>query len=155
MSASPRSSCTPRRGSSPPASTPSAAAHSLGWDPAGLPDPATSTAAGQLAWLAERLHTSDSDSAGVAARLRQRFGVFQAHTRMLAGFRPAGPAFKAPTLIASADHSPNAPTRAYWPRVLGGYVSTLRLDSDHYTFLRPPLVAEVGTAILKFHSDCE
>ncbi len=96
-----------------------------------------------------------ADSAAVTARLRRRFSVFQAHSRMLAGYQPAAPAVGAPTLIVSADHSPNAPTRALWPRVLGGSVSTLCVDGDHYTFLRPPLVAEVGTSILKWHADSE
>jgi hypothetical protein len=39
--------------------------------------------------------------------------------------------------------------------VLGGSVTTLRVDADHYALLRPPLVAEVGTAIPKWHNDCE
>jgi hypothetical protein len=37
--------------------------------------------------------------------------------------------------------------------VLSGSVSTLRIDGDHYTFLRPPLIAELGAALLKWHSD--
>jgi hypothetical protein len=142
------------------------AARSLGWETADLPDPATSTAAQQLAWLAGRLHTDgagvnadhgpnaghETETGAVAARLRDRFDVFQAHSRMLAGYQPAIPPLQAPTLIVSADDSPNAPARAHWPRVLTGPVSTLRVDGDHYTFLRPPLIVEVSASILKWHA---
>jgi thioesterase domain-containing protein len=142
------------------------ATHSLGWGAAaGLPDPATSNAAEQLAWLAGRLagggddgadsdgadSTESADREAVAAQLQRRFDVFQAHIRMLSGYQPEAPAVRAPTLIVSADDSPNAPCRAHWPRVLDGPVTTQCVDSDHYTFLRPPLVAEVGTSILKWH----
>ena len=136
--------------------------HSLGWDTAGMPDPTSSTEAEQLGWLAGRLASGAEDTASgaedtasaaghreVSARLKRRFDVFQAHHRMLAGYRPAGPAVRAPTLIVSADDSLNAPAREHWPLVLGGPVATLRISADHYTFLQPPLVAEVGTAILK------
>ncbi len=142
------------------------ATRSLGWDTADPPDPATSTAAEQLRWLAERLTTGrlttgrlttgDSEAAdGRAAttRLRQRFDVFQAHTRMLAGYRPATPAVRAPALIVSADRSPNARAAALWPSVLAGPVSTLHVDGDHYTFLRPPLVGSVGASILQWHEN--
>jgi len=132
------------------------ATHSLGWDPADRPDPAASTAAEQLAWLAGRLRGDrDGGSDGaVAARLRHRFDVFGAHIRMLTGYQPTAPTVQAPTLIISADDSPNSSARAHWPRVLGGPVCTLRVDGDHYTFLRPPLVTDVGTSILKWHGDC-
>jgi hypothetical protein len=29
----------------------------------------------------------------------------------------------------------------------------LRMDSDHYAFLRPPLVAETAASILKWHDN--
>jgi amino acid adenylation domain-containing protein len=120
------------------------AALSLGWDPAQSPDPATSSAARQLEWLAGRLGIDDQ-----AGALRSRFDVFAAHSGMLAGYRPAGPSVRAPTLIVSADDSPNAPAAARWPQVLDGPVSALRVAGDHYTFLRPPLLAEVARSILK------
>jgi thioesterase domain-containing protein len=122
------------------------AARSLGWDTADAPDPARSTVPQQLAWLAARL-SADGD----AQRLRQRFDVFGAHTQLLAGYRPTGPAVQAPTLIVSADGSPNRAAAQRWPSVLGGPVSTLHVDGDHYTFLRPPLVGEVGASMLKWH----
>jgi hypothetical protein len=84
--------------------------------------------------------------------LRQRFEVFAAHHRMLAGYRP-GPAVRAPTVIVSASDSPNARAAARWPRVLRGPVTTLRLASDHYAFLRPPLVADIAGSILTAHRD--
>ncbi len=84
-----------------------------------------------------------------------RFLVSVIHIRMLAGYQPTAPTVQASTLIVSADDSPNAPARAYWPRVLGRSVSTLPADGDHYTFLRPPLAAEAGTSILKWHRDFE
>jgi amino acid adenylation domain-containing protein len=130
------------------------ATRSLGWGAtAELPDPATSSAAEQLAWLAGRLAGDGGDAAAVTAQLRRRFEVFVAHIRMLSQYQPEIPAVQAPTLIVSADRSPNAPCRAHWPRVLAGPVSTQSVDSDHYTFLRPPLVAEVGTSILKWHDE--
>ena len=135
------------------------ATRSLGWDSASSPDSATSTAAEQIAWLAARLHT-DNDGRGApetaaVERLRHRFDIFGAHTRMLAGYtpEPTGPAVRAPTLIVSADRSLNAPARTLWPRALGGPVSTLRVDGDHYTFLQPPLVTDVSAFILKWHGD--
>jgi len=70
---------------------------------------------------------------------------------MLSEYEPAPPAVRAPTLIVSADHSPNAPCRSQWPGVLRGPVSTQRVEGDHYTFLRSPLVAEVGRSMLKWH----
>ena len=82
------------------------ASRSLGWDEADPPDPATATAAEQLGWLAERLDAGDPGAAGdgdLAARLRQRFAVFAAHSRLLAGYRPAGPALRAPALIVGAS----------------------------------------------------
>ncbi len=57
--------------------------------------------------------------------------------------------------VGSLKNAPNAPARAYWPRVLGRSVSTLPADGDHYTFLRPPLAAEADTSILKWHRDFE
>jgi thioesterase domain-containing protein/acyl carrier protein len=161
------------------------ATHSLGWDAADLPDPASSNADEQLAWLAGRLGSDDDDGADagtagsptagtdgadtadgtddtddtdrdvLAAQLRRRFDIFQAHARMLAGYQPAAPAVQAPTLIVSADDSPNAPCRADWPRVLGGPVATQRVQGDHYSLLRSPLVAEVGTSVLNWHDDSE
>jgi hypothetical protein len=64
---------------------------------------------------------------------------------MMAGYRPSPtPATTAPTLIVSADGSPNAGTRTQWPQVLAGPVTTLPVDGDHYTFLRPPVVSLVA-----------
>jgi len=130
----------------------------LGWDRAEPPDPVTSTATEQLRWLADRLATGDletADDRDTTARLRRRFDVFAAHSRLLAGYRPARPALRAPTLIVSASRSPNAPATALWPRVLAGPVRTVSVDGDHYTFLRPPLVAEVGATMLRWHNDAE
>jgi amino acid adenylation domain-containing protein len=128
------------------------AAHSLGWDAAALPDPAATTAAEQFGWLARRLDPDGTaGQEAIIGLLERRFEVFQAHIEMMAGYQPAHPAVRAPTLIVSADGSPNAPTRALWPRVLAGPVSTLPVDSDHYAFLHPPLIADVGTSILKWH----
>ncbi len=128
------------------------ATHSLGWAAAAAPDPAAATAAEQLDWLAARL-APDEGQAGVAARLRTRFEVFQAHVRMLAGYQPAGPPVRAPALIVSAQGSPNAPAAARWPGVLGGPVAALPVPGDHYEFLRPPLVTEVATTMEKWHGD--
>jgi amino acid adenylation domain-containing protein len=108
------------------------------------PDPETASAADQLAWLAGAVADSDPD---VLARLRTGFEVFSQHTRMLPGYTPDGPPVRAPALIVSADQSPNAVFRPRWPALLDGPAATLPLASDHYAFLRPPLVAEVARAI--------
>jgi amino acid adenylation domain-containing protein len=113
--------------------------------------PAAATAEDQLTWLARALadpgDTDTGDTEAVQARLRARFDVFQRHVRMLAGYRPAGAPVRAPALIVSADDSPNAPFRHRWPALLGGPVTVRPVAGDHYAFLRPPLVAEVGRAI--------
>ena len=134
------------------------AAHSLGLDPAAAPDPAAVPPAGQLAWLAGQLAGGSAAANGdpaerdaIEARLQRRFGLFAAHSRMLAGYRPAGSRVRAATLIVSAASSLNAPARALWPGQLNGEVSVLSVESDHYEFLRPPLVQDVGAAISRWH----
>jgi amino acid adenylation domain-containing protein len=116
------------------------AAHSLSLDTDGAPDPAAVPLAGQLAWLAGRLADGGdpAERDAIEARLQQRFGLFAAHSRMLAGYRPAGSPVRAATLIVSAARSLNAPARALWPGQFNGEVSVLSVDSDHYEFLRPP-----------------
>jgi amino acid adenylation domain-containing protein len=149
--------------------------NSLGLDMSKAPDPAVTGCEGQLAWLAELVGSgnggavSGSSSNGgasyisagnvggserdaMAARLAQRFGLFATHSQMLAGYQPAAPQVHAPTLIVSAAASPNAPARLAWPRMLTGPVSVVSIDSDHYAFLRPPLVADVSTAIRGWHA---
>jgi amino acid adenylation domain-containing protein len=128
-------------------------ARTLGWDTADAPDPALTDPAAQLAWLAARLSDGAAERDAIEARLGRRFDVFAGHSRMMAGHQPTAPRVRAPTLIVSATASPNAPALSRWPRVLGGPVSSLRVDSDHYAFLRPPLVADVAAAVRKFHSD--
>jgi amino acid adenylation domain-containing protein len=144
------------------------AAHSLSLDTSGAPDPAAVPPDRQLAWLAARLageagsapgDSAPGDPAGgdperdaIEARLQQRLGLFAAHSRMLAGYRPAESSVRAATLIVSAARSLNASARALWPEQLTGEVSVLSVDSDHYEFLRPPLVADVGAAISRWHS---
>jgi thioesterase domain-containing protein len=110
------------------------AAHSLSLDTASLPDPAVVTPAGQLAWLAGRLAGDSDDQAereAIKARLQRRFGLFAAHGRMLAGYRPAGEPVRAPTLIVSAAGSLIARARSLWPGHLAGEVSIRSVDSDH------------------------
>ena len=128
------------------------AAQSLSLDTAGAPDPAAVTPAGQLAWLAGRLADGDpAERDAIEARLHRRFGLFAAHGRMLAGYRPAGSRVRAATLIVSAANSLNASARALWPGQFGGEVSVLSVEGDHYDFLRPPLVQDVGAAIIRWH----
>jgi amino acid adenylation domain-containing protein len=144
--------------------------NSLGLDMSAAPDPAVTAGAGQLAWLAQLVSAGNggagNSGAGdrgagdrgaggrdaMAARLAQRFGLFAAHTQMIAGYQPAAPRVCAPTLIVSAAASLNAPARLAWPRMLTGPVSVLSVDSDHYAFLRPPLVADVGAAVREWYA---
>ncbi len=133
------------------------AAHSLALDTTGAPDAEAGTAAGQFSWLAGRMagiqsgqspdHYDRAARDVIEAGLGQRFGLFATHIRMLAGYRPTGNGVRAATLIVSAAGSPNAPARTQWLRHLDGEVSVLSVDSDHYAFLRPPLVQDVGAAI--------
>ena len=107
---------------------------SLGSDSQSRPDPAITPAAEQLTWLATHLLETASDDADptaanptavpeLAAQLRVRFDVFGAHWQMLTGFQPEpSPAVQAPTLIISANDSPNAASRKLWPQVLAGPV---------------------------------
>ena len=132
---------------------------SLGSDSQSRPDPAITPAAEQLTWLATHLLETASDDADptaanptavteLAAQLRVRFDVFGAHWQMLTGFQPEpSPAVQAPTLIISANDSPNAASRKLWPQVLAGPVTTLPVDGDHYTFLHPPTVAKVADSL--------
>jgi surfactin synthase thioesterase subunit len=82
--------------------------------------------------------------------LRQRFGVFSAHHRMLAGYRPDS-SLRVPAIILSARDSPNAPAADLWRNVLSGPVTTAVVDGDHYAFLRPPLVSGAAASILELH----
>lgn len=132
---------------------------SLGSDSQSRPDPAITPAAEQLTWLATHLLEMTSKDASppaadpgavaeLAAQLAIRFDVFRAHWQLLAGYQPEpSPALRAPTLIVSANESPNAPTRDLWPEVLAGPVTTLPVDGDHYTFLHPPTVTKVAVSI--------
>lgn len=141
------------------------AARTLGrtGDLADAPDPATSSAAEQLDWLAARLDTdaaraadgvgAPGSAAGLAAAVRaeigRRFAVFQAHTRLIAGYRPST-VLHTRTLLVSARHSPNAAVAAQWLALLGSgpaAAAVHTVDADHYAFLGPPLVAEVAAAI--------
>jgi thioesterase domain-containing protein len=130
------------------------ATHSLGLDAAEAPDPAAVSPAGQLAWLADQLTADAAERATTGARLERRFGLFSAHSRMLAGYRPSAPGVRAPTLIVSAANSPNAPAAGHWQNLLSnGPVSVRQVDSDHYAFLRPPLVTGIGAAIRQWFGE--
>jgi thioesterase domain-containing protein len=132
------------------------ALHGLGLDAADAQEPAASSIADQLAWLVDRL-TGSADAAERAAirtRLERRFTLFAAHSRMLAGYRPDAAGVRAPTLIVSAANSPNAAAAGHWRSLLSsGPESVLRVDSDHYAFLRPPLVGTTGAAIRTWRGD--
>ena len=112
--------------------------------PAEPPDPAATTAADQLAWLEDVVAGDDPVA---RARLRTGFDVFSRHAQMLPGYTPEGPPVLAPALIVSPADSPNVQFRHRWPAMLAGPLATLPVAGDHYAFLRPPLVAEVGRAI--------
>jgi thioesterase domain-containing protein len=124
------------------------AACTTGLEVASAPDAATATPDEQLGWLAGRL--SAGDDPAITCQLRRRFDVFSAHSRMIAGYQPAAPQVRAPTLIVSALASLNAPTRKRWPSLLSGPVRIECVDSDHYAFLRQPLVARTGTMLREF-----
>lgn len=132
------------------------AARTLGWtgEPPDAPDPAAGSAAEQLDWLARRLDAgpgAPKAASGLAdavrAEIDRRFTVFQAHTRLIAGFRPRA-ALRTRTLLVSARRSPNAAVAAQWLALLGPQAATLQtMDADHYTFLQAPLVTQVAARI--------
>ncbi len=124
------------------------AAHTLGWDAADTPEPAAS-AAELLDRLADRMDAGAGNAGAVRAEVERRFAVFAAHTRAIAGYRPRG-TVAADTLIVSARRSPNADAGRHWAGILDGHVETVSVDSDHYAFLRPPLVQQVTDPILKW-----
>lgn len=136
------------------------AAQTLGWtgELPGAPDPAVSSAAEQLDWLARRLDAvPGAPEAGsgladaVRAEIDRRFAVFQAHTRLIAGFRPRA-ALRTRTLLVSAARSPNAAVVSQWLELLGPPSATLQsMDADHYTFLQAPLVTQVAAEIRAWH----
>ncbi len=105
-----------------------------------------------LGWLAEHLDAGAGDATAVRAEIGRRFAVFQAHTTALAGYRPRG-AVRADTLVVSALRSPNAEAARHWAGLAEGSVRAVCVDSDHYAFLRPPLVREVCEPILKWASE--
>jgi amino acid adenylation domain-containing protein len=127
------------------------ATRSLGWDTADPPDPATASPAQQLTWLAARLAgpdtDTDTDHHAITTQLQRRHDIFQAHSRLLAGYRPALPPVRAPALVIGAARSPNAAACTRWPRRLAGPVTTRTIDTDHYALLRPPHTAEIATTI--------
>jgi thioesterase domain-containing protein len=133
------------------------AMHSLGLDAAAAPAPVTASAAGQLSWLAGQLADGDDASRpALAAQLEQRFRLFAAHSQMMAGYQAPSPGVRAPALVVSAARSLNAPMAAQWQRLLGsGPAAVVQVDSDHYAFLRPPLVADVGATIRKWQAGCQ
>jgi amino acid adenylation domain-containing protein len=120
------------------------AARTLGWTPTEPPEPGS--AEEQLSWLAGRLSSGAADTAAVRDTIGQRFAVFRAHQRMIAGYRPSA-AVRARTLLVAAEGSPNAAAQPRWEAVLTGTVSAVRVPGDHYTFLQPPRVRAVAELI--------
>ncbi len=127
------------------------AARTLGWE---IADEPASTAGEQLDRLAARMDAGAGDTGAVREEIGRRFRVFTAHNEAIAGYRPEG-TVRADTVIVSARHSPNLPAGPQWAGILGGNVSAMSVDSDHYAFLRPPLVQEVSESILKWRGASE
>jgi amino acid adenylation domain-containing protein len=119
-------------------------AQALGWAD-DRPEP-TSSASEQLDRVARRVAGDGGDLEAVRAQIARRFEVFKANTRMIAGYRPAT-MLRAPVLLVSALRSPNAAVQPDWTRLLGPDSALLRVDADHYSFLRPPLVATIADRI--------
>ena len=121
---------------------------SLALDSADSPGPDVTSVAEQLSWLADRL----GGGAAVAAQLERRFRLFAAHSRMLAGYQPTAGGTQAAALIVSAARSPNAAMAWQWQGLLPSTATVVaEVESDHYSFLRSPLVTEVGATIRKWH----
>jgi len=118
------------------------AARTLGPNVDKAPDPATSTAAEQLGWLADRL-ASRSDSTDLLADMERRFEVYKAHLRLIAGYVP--PPVDVDTVIINAENSDD--NAAEWARILPNVTNSGRVQGDHYSFLRAPRVREVAAML--------
>ncbi|MDQ2957125.1 MAG: amino acid adenylation domain-containing protein [Actinomycetota bacterium] len=103
------------------------------------------TVAEQLDRLASLLDPS-GDLAATRAEVGRRYGVFSAHRRLLAGYRPAG-TVRARALLIGAENSPNAGAQSCWPAVLDQH-TRCRYPADHYTLLQPPLSREIAALIV-------
>jgi amino acid adenylation domain-containing protein len=120
------------------------AARALGPDTGQPPDPASSTVADQLQWLADRL-TTGAEAMGVSAEMERRFEVYKAHLKLIAGYVP--PAVHVDILVVGAqDSTDNA---AEWSRALPGNVRSIRVPGDHYSFLDSPGVLQIAAALRK------
>jgi thioesterase domain-containing protein len=62
---------------------------------------------------------------------------------LIAGYRPKP--VGAPTLVVGARDSYDLDRE--WSAVLGAGARAVRVDGDHYSFLQPPAVHDVATAI--------
>ncbi|MEO9237576.1 MAG: hypothetical protein ABI418_05740, partial [Jatrophihabitantaceae bacterium] len=90
-------------------------------------------------------HTA-ADRDATLVQLRQRLLVFSLHRRLMSGYRPDG-AVEATALLIGASRSPNVPAQQHWPDLFKGNVTVASLQSDHYSLLRAPLVAELAARI--------
>jgi thioesterase domain-containing protein len=104
------------------------------------PDPATTGVVEQLDWLADRL----GGGAELRAALDQRYQAFRDNTEMLAGYRPSGP-LASDTLIVDVEESPNM--SRLWQGATQGRATLFSMAGTHYSFLQPPGVVELATAV--------
>ena len=119
------------------------AARALGPEVTDLPDPDGGTAAGRLAWLADRLTKGSGDPRAAREEIERRFAVFRDQLRIIAGHRPRPAAAR--TLVVTAEQSYDFTPD--WRRLLGADVATLRVAGDHYSFLQPPGVDALAAAL--------
>jgi amino acid adenylation domain-containing protein len=97
----------------------------------------------QLQWLAGRFGEAGAEP---DAELQRRFDLFRSHRRLMDGYRPTA-AVRADAVVVGAARSFNVSHQAQWPAAFEGRVAQTSFDSDHYGFLRPPLVADVAAYV--------
>ncbi|MFE4832196.1 alpha/beta fold hydrolase [Streptomyces sp. NPDC056672] len=123
-------------------------ADSLGWR-----IPTTGAAViDPLGWLAATITGEDGNEAArdyidtMRAELESRFRVFHAHAEALAHYVPTGPV-AADLLLLTPDQSFNVNCAQRWAEQTSGHVHHARVNGNHYTFLRPPVVGEVAVFV--------
>jgi thioesterase domain-containing protein/acyl carrier protein len=109
--------------------------------------PVGGTVNDQLGWLADRLTKGADDGGAGRAEIARRFDVFQAHMRLIAGYRPSP--VRAPMVLIGARDSYDF--TAEWAEALGPDAQPVRVPGDHYSFLQPPGVHEVAAAVRHDH----
>jgi len=97
-----------------------------------------------LGWLAAQLDGGAGNLDVVRADIERRFEVYKANWQVTVGYCPTA-TVRAPTIIASADGSPD--WSSDWTAKIDGQVEILRIRGGHYTVLDAPGAQRIAEAI--------